>query len=53
MNLPKDWSKKPDWLDKAKEPSEIDTKGHLGIWLLVAVVVTTCGLAVLFLSRFL
>lgn len=22
MNLPKDWSKKPDWLDKAKEPTE-------------------------------
>ena len=21
MNLPKDWSKGPDWLDKAKDPS--------------------------------
>lgn len=37
MNLPKDWSKKPDWLDKAKEPSE----GGFSVFLLFA---AGCGL---------
>lgn len=26
MNLPKDWSKKPDWLDRAAEPSHLGVK---------------------------
>ena len=32
MNLPKDWSKKPDWLEKAKEPTE----GGFSVFVLVA-----------------
>lgn len=29
MNLPKDWTKKKDWLDKASEPSE---GGRVFLW---------------------
>lgn len=38
MNLPKDWSKKPDWLDKASEPSRGGFKVFLAFVALLAVV---------------
>lgn len=38
MNLPKDWSKKPDWLDKASAPSEGGFKVFLSGVALLAIV---------------
>lgn len=33
MNLPKDWSKKPDWLDRASEPSPLTFMDRLSfVW---------------------
>lgn len=49
MGLPKDWSKKPDWLDKAKEPSYLSTWDHIKLWLGVALGVATVFLLVEFL----
>lgn len=43
MNLPKDWSKKPDWLDRAAEPSRgLGAAIGFGIALLALV---GCGIA--------
>lgn len=36
MNLPKDWTRKPDWLDKAREPSHLGFRGHLLLWTAIA-----------------
>lgn len=40
MNLPKDWSKKPDWLDKAREPS---AGGKVALWAIAILVLLVGG----------
>lgn len=48
MNLPKDWTKKPDWLDKAKEPSHLGFRGHLLIWSAATLILISLICAVAF-----
>lgn len=45
MNLPKDWSKKPDWLDKAGDPDH----GTRGMWGLIGAGVLIVGGLLVFL----
>ncbi len=53
MNLPKDWYKKPDWLDKAKEPSELGPSDHAHIWLFIVLAVAAlAGLGLFLFSLF-
>lgn len=47
MNLPKDWSKKPDWLDKAKS-NDVDG-GGFGVFLGVVSAIALVGFAAWFL----
>jgi hypothetical protein len=49
MNLPKDWSKKPDWLDKAKEPSD---GGKIATWGVVIIVLAVCSVCLLVAGLF-
>lgn len=44
MNLPKDWSKKPDWLDKASAPSHLSTWDHITLWFGIALAVASVAL---------
>jgi hypothetical protein len=48
MNLPKDWSKKPDWLDKASEPGLLRGRD----WLMLGITVGGLVLALISLVRF-
>lgn len=51
MNLPRDWTKKKDWLEKANEPSHLSTRDHMGIWWMVLVALVAVGCGVLFFGR--
>lgn len=50
MPAPKDWSKKPDWLDKASEPSYLETKDHLLLWSVVICFVVALWLGFSFIA---
>lgn len=43
MTLPRDWSKKKDWLDQAKEPSHLGGKGYAQLWLAGFLILLTAG----------
>lgn len=47
----KKWARSRDWLDKASEPSELSTKDHLGLWVMVALAVVAVGCGLLFFGR--
>lgn len=46
MNLPKDWMRKPDWLDKASDPDH----GTGGMWGLFAAIALVVGGVLAFLA---
>ncbi len=43
MNLPKDWLRKPDWLDRASEPSELKAGDRTLLIAVVVCVLVTLG----------
>lgn len=43
MNLPKDWLRKPDWLDKASEPSDLSGRDRTLMAAVVVSVLVTLG----------
>lgn len=49
MNLPRDWSKKPDLLDKASAPSD---GGKIATWGVVIIVLAVCSIGLLVAGLF-
>jgi hypothetical protein len=49
MGLPKDWSKKPDWLDKASEPSD---GWKVAAWMVVVAVLAVASIGLLIAGLF-
>jgi hypothetical protein len=50
MTLPKDWSKKPDWLDRASEPSHLGIKERVLIICTVLLLLGGLALAAVFVG---